>query len=497
MVDSGITVDSWFDRGEKTHLSSSQLNPNSQFSQYDSVATNETRLMPGATIDLDPDVTMAVVASNGHVRGAVGHYEVDGPSHNENFYSIALLISYEGFNYFVGGDLTSDIEERIVEQAALGDIDVYKVSHHGSATSSTAALLELIRPEVAIISNGSESCFNHPRQSVLDTLGAIPGIVIFQTNRLKDEHLDQCQSGAIVSGNVADANIADPETDEVDGHVTIVVSDGNYVVSLPARGTSRTFSINGTLPTGRVPENACDADARLEPVRALECHFARNLLRRFPFHGRFGPQTRDAAPDDVRQLLTLLDRVEPDVALPTTSGLTEALYRAKPALETLLGDERSRLTFRITESRHATEIAEWSVVSGWNGSSSSERRLLETVWRVGDRLTVSLTLAHSSRFRFLPREEGLSMVDGEGRVLSFEFLGAWGLWRLLDRHGLSDEPSSNSTVTVRLDFDLVDLSEVEPGVSEASWVVLEVEVLGAGGGQAFDLRLPSAVGWSR
>ncbi len=57
MIDAGITVDSWFDRGEKMHLDSAKLAPGSQFSQYDSLAINETRLMPGATIDLDPEVT--------------------------------------------------------------------------------------------------------------------------------------------------------------------------------------------------------------------------------------------------------------------------------------------------------------------------------------------------------------------------------------------------------------------------------------------------------
>ena len=39
--------------------------------RYDGVAENEIRLMPGDEIDLDPDVTITVVASNGHVRGAV------------------------------------------------------------------------------------------------------------------------------------------------------------------------------------------------------------------------------------------------------------------------------------------------------------------------------------------------------------------------------------------------------------------------------------------
>ena len=97
--------------------------------------------------------------------------------------------------------------------------------------------MQLIRPEVAIISNGSNCGYRHPRESVLDNLRAISGIEIYQTNQLS------CTTMG-TGGNVANANIADPETTDSDGHVSVVVSGGSYVVSLPARGTSQTFPIN-------------------------------------------------------------------------------------------------------------------------------------------------------------------------------------------------------------------------------------------------------------
>ncbi len=234
VVAAGITVGSWFERGERQHLPASKTSQ-TQFTQYDGVAMNEISLMPGGSITIDPDVTITVVASNGHVRGAVGHYPINNL--NENGYSVALLISYDGFNYFIGGDLTEPVEERIVLEAALGDIDVYKVSHHGSATSSSRPFMQLIQPEVAIISNGSNCGYRHPRQSVLDNLRVITGIEIFQTNQLT------CSNMA-TGGNVANANIADPETTDSDGQISVVVSGTSYVVSLPARGTSRTFPIN-------------------------------------------------------------------------------------------------------------------------------------------------------------------------------------------------------------------------------------------------------------
>ena len=68
----GATVGAWYERGERDHIPDKITQ--TQFMEYDAVAVNEIRLMPGNMIDLDPEVTITVVASNGHVRGAVGHY---------------------------------------------------------------------------------------------------------------------------------------------------------------------------------------------------------------------------------------------------------------------------------------------------------------------------------------------------------------------------------------------------------------------------------------
>jgi len=233
----GIQVLEWYDRGEWGFVPASKRNGR-QFSQYENTVTSPIQLHPGMTLDLDPDVTIAVVASNGHVRSAIGKYSA--PS-NENAYSVALLVSYEGFNYFIGGDLTSDVEDRLVLEAAVGDLDVYKVSHHGSATSSSDSFLQAIRPEVAIISNGSLATYNHPRQSVLDALNTISGMEIYQTNRLFE--LVNSRSGQLVGGNVADSFIADLETIDSDGTITIVVQSGNFELTMTARSFSRTYPI--------------------------------------------------------------------------------------------------------------------------------------------------------------------------------------------------------------------------------------------------------------
>ena len=94
LVESGIPVAEWYDRGGWQFLPSDKFNQD-QFRQYRETSGSPTRLDPGMVLELDPSVTITVVASNGHVRGAIGRY--DFPS-EENAYSVSLLISHNGFN---------------------------------------------------------------------------------------------------------------------------------------------------------------------------------------------------------------------------------------------------------------------------------------------------------------------------------------------------------------------------------------------------------------
>lgn len=233
VLEHGVEVGAWYERGERDFLPPSKTRQ-TQYQQYDSVAVDPIRLVPGDEINLDPRVSIVVVASNGHVRGALGKYPIDDL--DENAYSVALLISFEGFNYFVAGDLTEEVEQRLVEEAAIGDIDVYRVNHHGSASSSSGSFVRAIRPEVAVISAGSHCGYHHPRQAVLDTIqAASPGVTIFQTNRYL--------CGEEVGGNVADSLIADVESIDSDGTITLTIQDAAYDVEIPASGTMTSFEV--------------------------------------------------------------------------------------------------------------------------------------------------------------------------------------------------------------------------------------------------------------
>ena len=50
------------------------------------------------------------------------------------------------------------------------DSDVLKVGHHGSPTGSSEIFLNLVSPEISLVSAGIKNKFNHPAKSVLNSL---------------------------------------------------------------------------------------------------------------------------------------------------------------------------------------------------------------------------------------------------------------------------------------------------------------------------------------
>ena len=86
--------------------------------------------------------------------------------------------------FLLMGDAEENLESRLVASNAIMDIDVLKVGHHGSKTSTSDALLQAAKPEEAIIQVGRNS-YGHPTAMVLDRLQKF-GIKIFRTDQVGD-----------------------------------------------------------------------------------------------------------------------------------------------------------------------------------------------------------------------------------------------------------------------------------------------------------------------
>lgn len=112
----------------------------------------------------------------GHLTFDVLHS--DTASSNENNNSLVLSTFIGEDRYLFMGDL-EEVEEKLIPQEMLPKVDVLKVGHHGSDTSSSAQFLSLIEPIIAIISVG-ENDYGQPSNTVLSRLKQIESVV-FET----------------------------------------------------------------------------------------------------------------------------------------------------------------------------------------------------------------------------------------------------------------------------------------------------------------------------
>ena len=90
---------------------------------------------------------------------------------NENDNSNVIYTELNGYKFMLMGDAGTKVEEDLIEKYNLQDIDVLKVGHHGSKTSSSEKFIDSIKPRYSIISVGKNNRYGHPNNSVLDNLG--------------------------------------------------------------------------------------------------------------------------------------------------------------------------------------------------------------------------------------------------------------------------------------------------------------------------------------
>lgn len=89
---------------------------------------------------------------------------------NENDNSSVIYTELNNLKFLFMGDAGVEVEEDLIEKYNLQDIDVLKVGHHGSKTSSSKEFINEINPKYSIISVGKNNRYGHPNDSVLDNL---------------------------------------------------------------------------------------------------------------------------------------------------------------------------------------------------------------------------------------------------------------------------------------------------------------------------------------
>mgnify|MGYP004477208167 CR=1 FL=1 len=89
---------------------------------------------------------------------------------NENDNSNVIYSELNVYKFMFMGDASVTTEKEIMNKYNLPDIDVLKVGHHGSKTSSSKEFINVINPKYSIISVGKNNRYGHPNKEVLENL---------------------------------------------------------------------------------------------------------------------------------------------------------------------------------------------------------------------------------------------------------------------------------------------------------------------------------------
>ena len=101
------------------------------------------------------------------------------PSDDPNDHAIVLLASYGQVDTL----LTADAEGEVTVPIRPPPAEILKVAHHGSTDPLLPALLQLVRPSIAVVSAGEGNDYGHPAPETMAVLEGFTGLAVYRTDR--------------------------------------------------------------------------------------------------------------------------------------------------------------------------------------------------------------------------------------------------------------------------------------------------------------------------
>ncbi len=176
-----------------------------------------------------------VIKNTGEANPFATLHEAMPVDKSDNAASVSLLTSFGGFQFLCCGDLTWNIEAKLVTpNNPLGKVDVFMVTHHGLPTSNNPALVMAIDPVVAIMCNGPTKGGHEKTQQTLRKVESLKHL--YQLHQNVKLAADRQTPGKFI------ANVGKPgECDGVFVKMSVESDGTNYTVQIGEGGQARRY----------------------------------------------------------------------------------------------------------------------------------------------------------------------------------------------------------------------------------------------------------------
>ena len=223
---------------------------------YREIVAKRQRLAPGVSIPLKVAEGTAALSlrclaadqkfiepsteQQKHKNPLTGTFPPKSKDTSDNANSAVFILSFGDFRFMNSGDLTWNLEEKLVTPYNLvGLVDVYQTSHHGLAVSNHPVVMQTVQPTVVVMNNGPYKGGEEGSFSAIRSAKSVQAL--YQVHQSFNVPIEQNAPAEFIA-NKENLRGADAVKCPANVIKMSVAADGSsYTVTVPSTGHTKTY----------------------------------------------------------------------------------------------------------------------------------------------------------------------------------------------------------------------------------------------------------------